>query len=215
VIEGVVYAFLGLVLAFSFNGAGERFLARRAQIGNELNAVGTAYLRIDLLPAEAQPEIRALFRRYVDLRRQAIQAVPDIPRVRSLLGESADVLLEIWKRSMVATKNGTTVPTSQLFIPSLNEMIDAQTDAQVAMVQHPPFMIEAVLIALMLLAALFTGEALAESRRPSRLHVYGMALLLAVMSFIIRDLERPMAGLIKVTDTQWMVEDLVKMMTPP
>jgi hypothetical protein len=214
VIESVVYALLGLVLAFSFNGAGERFLARRAQIGHELNAIGTAYLRIDLLPPEAQPEIRARFRRYLELRRQAVRAIPDIARVRMHLTQSSDVLQEIWKLTMVATKNGSTAPTSQIFLPALNDMIDAQTDAQVAMLQHPPFVIEFVLIGLMLLAALFTGEAIAESKRPSRLHILGMSALLAVMSFIINDLERPMAGLIRVNDTQWMVDDLERMMAP-
>ncbi len=214
VIEGVVYALLGLVLAFSFNGAGERFLARRAQVGNELNVIGTAYLRIDVLPAAAQPEIREQFRRYLALRRQAVQAIPDIPRVRVHLAEAAAVQERIWALAIAATNGGTATPASQLLLPALNEMIDEQTVAQVAMLQHPPMAIEGVLVALMLLAALFTGEAIAELKRPSRLHVYGMALLLAVMSFLIRDLERPMVGLIRIDDTKWMVEDLVKMMAP-
>ena len=214
VIEGVVYALLGLVLAFSFNGAGERFLARRAQIGNETNVIGTAYLRIDILPVETQPEIRALFRSYLAHRREAVRAIPDVPRVRMHLVEAAAVQTQIWERAIAATRGGTTTPASQLFLPALNEMIDEQTVAQVAMMQHPPMAIEGVLVALMLLAALFTGEAIAEIKRPSKLHVYGMAFLLAVMFFLIRDLERPLVGLIRLDDTKWIVEDLAKMMAP-
>ena len=37
-------------------------------IVEEANATGTAYLRLDLLPADAQPELRELFRRYIDVR---------------------------------------------------------------------------------------------------------------------------------------------------
>ena len=84
-IEGAVFGLLGLGLAFTFSGAAERMLVRRALIGQEGNVVGTAWLRIDVLPAAAQPEIRALFRRYVDLRLEANRAIPDAPRVRERL----------------------------------------------------------------------------------------------------------------------------------
>ena len=64
--EGAVFALLGLLLAFTFSGAASRFEDRRWFINSEANAIGTAYLRLDLLPAEAQPPLRDLFRRYAD-----------------------------------------------------------------------------------------------------------------------------------------------------
>jgi hypothetical protein len=66
--NGAVFALLGLMLAFTFSGAMSRFEARRALMLEETNAVGTAYLRIDLLPAERQPALRDLFRQYVQAR---------------------------------------------------------------------------------------------------------------------------------------------------
>jgi hypothetical protein len=39
-----------------------RFDQRRDQIVTEANAIGTAYQRLDLLPADAQPELRGLHR---------------------------------------------------------------------------------------------------------------------------------------------------------
>jgi hypothetical protein len=61
-IEGAVFALLGLLIAFTFSGAGSRFDDRRALIVEETNYIGTAYLRLDLLPASAQPALRDLFR---------------------------------------------------------------------------------------------------------------------------------------------------------
>ena len=61
-VEGAVLGLLGLLLALTFSGAGSRFEDRRFLIADETNAISTAYLRIDLLPAETQPEIRQLFR---------------------------------------------------------------------------------------------------------------------------------------------------------
>ena len=61
--EAAVFGLLGLLLAFTFSGAASRFEARRHLITEEANAIGTAYLRIDLLPRDTQPEMRQLFRR--------------------------------------------------------------------------------------------------------------------------------------------------------
>ncbi|HZD48224.1 MAG TPA: hypothetical protein VE178_05700, partial [Silvibacterium sp.] len=62
VIDGAVFGLMGLLLAFSFSGAEARFEVRRQLIVQETNAIGTAYLRVDLLPEAAQPQIRDDFR---------------------------------------------------------------------------------------------------------------------------------------------------------
>ncbi|HEX6722674.1 MAG TPA: hypothetical protein VF107_14000, partial [Burkholderiaceae bacterium] len=67
-LEAAVFGLLGLLIAFTFSGALTRFDLRRAQVVDEANAIGTAYLRIDLLPASAQPRLRETFRQYVDAR---------------------------------------------------------------------------------------------------------------------------------------------------
>ena len=63
-----MFALLGLLLAFTFSGAADRFDHRRSLIVEESNAIATAYSRIDLLPQAAQPKLRAEFRRYVEAR---------------------------------------------------------------------------------------------------------------------------------------------------
>src|SRR5512147_455234 len=67
-VEGAVFALLGLLIAFTFSGAASRFDARRELIVEEANAIGTAYLRLDILPAGAQPALREKFRQYVETR---------------------------------------------------------------------------------------------------------------------------------------------------
>src|SRR4249919_3832924 len=53
--EAAVFGLLGLLIAFTFSGAASRFEERRHLVTREANAIGTAYLRIDLLPDDAQP----------------------------------------------------------------------------------------------------------------------------------------------------------------
>ncbi len=57
-VEGAVFGLLGLLIAFTFSGAGTRFDTRRQLVVEETNAIGTAYLRLDLLPAALQPALR-------------------------------------------------------------------------------------------------------------------------------------------------------------
>ena len=66
VIDGAVFGLMALLLGFSSSGAVSRFDARRELIVQETNAVGTAWLRVDLLPEAAQPQIRDDFRTYLD-----------------------------------------------------------------------------------------------------------------------------------------------------
>src|SRR5690242_10118708 len=65
-VEGAVFALFGLMVAFTFSGAATRFNEKRMLIAEEVNTIGTAYLRLDLVPQKAQPALRELFRRYVD-----------------------------------------------------------------------------------------------------------------------------------------------------
>jgi len=68
-VEGAVFGLMGLLIAVTFSGAASRFDTRRQLIAEEANAIGTAYLRLDLLADGAQPALRENFRRYADARR--------------------------------------------------------------------------------------------------------------------------------------------------
>src|SRR4051812_23260931 len=65
---GTVFTLCGLLIAFTLTGAASRYDERRMLIADEANEIGTAYLRIDLLPDSSQPELRQLFYDYVDSR---------------------------------------------------------------------------------------------------------------------------------------------------
>ena len=82
-VDGAVFALLGLLVAFTFSGAATRFDERRSLIVQETNDIGTAYLRVNLLPDSAQPAMRDLFRRYVDSRIEAYQVLRKFGACRS------------------------------------------------------------------------------------------------------------------------------------
>ena len=73
-LEAAVFGMLGLLIAFSFGGAVSRFEARRDLIVQEANALGTLWLRLDLLPTKEQGPVRDLVRRYLDARPRGLCA---------------------------------------------------------------------------------------------------------------------------------------------
>ncbi len=97
--EAAVFGLLGLLIAFTFSGAASRFEARRQLIGEEANAIGTAYLRVDLLPDDSQPELRDLFRRYVELRATVYQSALDQAETTARLSAGDALQREIWTKA--------------------------------------------------------------------------------------------------------------------
>src|SRR3984957_4654047 len=76
-IESTIFALFGLLLAFTFSGAVARYDVHRQLLVEETNDIGTAYLRLDLLPPATQPALRPLFRNSVTSRLHLYEAVSD------------------------------------------------------------------------------------------------------------------------------------------
>jgi len=207
-VEGAVFALLGLLIAFTFSGAASRFEDRRHLIGQEANAIGTAYLRIDLLPAETRPELRDLFRRYLDLRSAAYRDAGDAAGTDTL-NKAAALQVEIWNRATQAClRPETPAQAAMLLLPALNDMIDITTTRTVATRNHPPRVIYLLLCGLSLVGALLAGHGMSCSRGRSLLHVAAFATIISITVYVILDLEYPRAGLIRIDAADQVLIDL-------
>jgi hypothetical protein len=198
-IDGAVFALLGLLIAFTFSGASARFDARRQLIVEETNDVGTAYLRLDLLPAEAQPALRELFRRYLDARIEIYRKLPDIEAAKRQLAKAIELQTQIWRQAVAASRApGASPPAPILLLPALNAMIDITTTQTMATQMHPPIVVFLMLFGLALAASLLAGYGMTGSKARSRFHMFGFALVMAVAVYVILDIEYPRLGLIRV-----------------
>ena len=197
-VEGAVYGLLGLLVAFSFSGAASRFEHRRDQIITEANAVGTAYLRLDVLPPELQPSLREKFRSYLDARLAVYSKLPDVDAAQAELARAGALQGEIWKEAVAASRAEGT-PASRLLLPALNEMFDIATARTAAAYAHPPAMLFVVLVALALISAYLVGDGMSESETASRLHMVTYAAVMAIVVYVVIDLEFPRFGLIRLS----------------
>jgi len=206
-VEGAVFGLIGLLLAFTFSGASSRFDTRRQLILEEANAIGTAYLRLDLLPVGAQPPIRQAFRKYLDARLAVYQKLPDLQAAKAELERAATLQSEIWTYAVSACREAAQ-PATMLILPALNEMIDITTTRMGALLMHPPPVIFAMLVVLMLAGSLLAGYGMAESKARSWLHILGFALSMSVAVYVILDFEFPRVGLIRVDAFDQVLVDL-------
>lgn len=207
-VEAAIFGLMGLLLAFAFSGATQRWDARRGLVVEETNAIGTAWLRVDSLPREAQAPLRDLFRRYLDSRLSVYRALPDAAAARAELAKSEALQGEIWSYAMAECLKPEGDKARLLLLPALNEMIDITTARTMALITHPPFVIYAVLFAVVLASSLMAGFAMAAARERSWLHTIAFALVMAVSVYVILDLEFPRAGLIRIDSIDQVLIDL-------
>jgi hypothetical protein len=191
-VEAAVFGLLGLLLALTLTGAASRFEDRRHLIAEETNAIGTAYLRIDLLPREAQPDIRNLFRRYVSARLTSY-------RDGASQADSLELQDRIWSAAIAAYQRPDATPHAAMLVtPALNAMIDITTTRAVALQNHPPRVIYFLLAALSLFAALLAGYVMSRTRLRSWLYMLLVSGTMSVTLFVILDMEYPRFGLIRI-----------------
>ncbi len=65
---GATLSLLAFILAFTFGMAGARYDSRRQLYIDEVNAIGTTFLRAALLPEPHGKQVEAALRRYVEIR---------------------------------------------------------------------------------------------------------------------------------------------------
>jgi hypothetical protein len=208
-LETAVFALLGLLIAFTFSGALTRFDSRRAQVVQEANAIGTAWLRLDLLPASAQPKLRDTFRSYVDSRIDTYRKLPDLKAVRAEVVRSSELEQDIWKQVTTAVGLPDARPDAALLLmPALNDMFDITSTRLAATQLHPPIIIYAMLVALALVAALLAGYQSAGEKGYAWIHKIAFATIVALTVYVILEIEYPRLGLVRIDAIDHLLVDV-------
>ncbi len=179
-IEAAVFALLGLLLGFTFAHGISHLDQRRELIVREANAIGTAYLRLDLLPANQQPEMRRLFREYLDTRLRVYEKLSNVNAADQELRHAAQLQQEVWSKAVAAGLADPSQHVARLLLPALNDMIDVTTSRTIALHTHLPPLIFGLSISVALLSGLLAGYDMAKRKRRSWLHVALYAIVIAL-----------------------------------
>jgi hypothetical protein len=198
-VEAALFGLLGLVVALSFSGAASRLDARRQLVAAEANAIGTAWLRTDLLPGEARHAVRDQLRRYLDVRIETYREMEDEAGTRRRLAVAASLQRELWDLSAAACRREGAAPQATLLLlPAVNAVIDIATTREAATLMHPPREVYILLAVLSLAASLLAGHGMASSHGRSWLHFLAFAFMVGVTFYVILELEFPRKGLVRI-----------------
>ena len=213
VLQAALLGVVGLILAFGLSLAVGRYEDRRAAVVSDANAIGTTYLRAQLLAEPVRTRSLALLRRYNDLAIRLSHEVPNDPAMHRTTAQEDVVQRQLWGLGGEAIGAAPLASAPRLYVDALNTMIDEQTVRVSALNNRVPGPV---------LALEVIGAAVALGLLGLYLSVLGRGLwpmilatvLVTMLLLVTFDLDRPTRGLITVPDTPY--ESLrADMMLPP
>ena len=204
-LQGALLGLVGLILAFGLTLAVGRYQDRRADVVNEANTIGTAYLRAQTLAETQRSRSLALLRRYNDLAIRLTYDKPGSASFRATAAEQDRLQQTLWRLGGEAINARPRDSAPRLYIESLNAMIDQQGVRIAGLNNHPPNAV--------LLLELF-GAALAVGLLAVYISVLGRGLLPVVLAAVVItflvlvtfDLDRPTRGLITIPVSPLLAE---------
>jgi uncharacterized protein YqgC (DUF456 family) len=196
-IAGAMLGLLAFILAFSYGMAASRFDARKTLLLDEVNGIGTAFLRADFLPDHQRAETRKLLKKYVDLRSDYSRHPEKLPQ---LLVDSEALHDQLWAQVTSLPKNNEQPVLVGLYIQALNEIIDLHSKrVTVGLLYRISPTIWLTLFFVSMLTMLAVGYHFGITGAGSFWITLVLTLSFSAIILLIADLDRPRGGLINVS----------------
>jgi hypothetical protein len=213
VLQGALLGVVGLVLAFGLTLAVGRYQDRRAATVAEANAIGTTYLRAQLIAEPARAASLDTLRRYTTLAINVANEVPNSSGMRRTTRAEGLLQRRLWGLAGQAMSRAPVASAPRLYVDSLNSTIDQQAVRLSSLNNRVPSAVlslevigAAVALGLLAMHISILGRGLAP--------MLVAATLMSLLLLITFDLDRPTRGLIKVPSTP-LVDVRASMVPPP
>jgi hypothetical protein len=196
---GVVLAatltLLGLIIGFSFSMAISRYDQRKNYEEEEANAIGTEYLRVQLLPAADAEKLQTLLVSYLDRRIQFYQA-----RFKSQLkpinADTEQLESELWSSVRIPAAAQPN-PVAALAVSGMNDVLNSQGYTQAAWWNRIPIAAWGLMGIIAVCSNIMVGYGVRRAKANSRLLLV-LPLIVAISFLLIADIDSPRGGIIRV-----------------
>jgi hypothetical protein len=193
VVRTATMTLLALIIGFSFSMAVNRYDTRKTYEEAEANAIGTEYLRADLLPADDAAYLRDLLKKYLDLR-IAFYEANGASRIEQISTDTTNLQNELW-RTVLPAASAHQTPIVSLAVAGMNEVLNSQGYTQAAWWNRLP----AGAWAIMALIAIATNVLLGFSeRRKGIVLLLILPVIISTAFLLIADIDSPRGGIIRV-----------------
>lgn len=192
VVLGATLTLLGLIIGFSFSMATGRYDQRKNYEEEEANAIGTEYLRADLLPANG-PRVRELLRQYTDLRIR-FYTTHDKDDLARIDADTARIQNEMWTNVSQPAINQPS-PVVALAAAGMNDVINSQGYTLAAWRNQIPGSAWGLMFAIGIFSNALLGFGVTM---PNLKLLTVLPLVTAIAFFLISDIDSPRRGTIHV-----------------
>ena len=192
-VQAATLTLMALIIGFSFSMAVSRYDQRKTLEEAEANAIGTAYLRAELLPEKSASRAQELLREYLDLRIAFYEESRARPAAE-IEQQTASVQSQMWNVVKSAATSQPT-PTIALVVSGMNDVINAQGFTQAAWWNRIPTGAWAMMALMAISCNLLVGYG---ERRKGELFLFVLPVVISLAFFLIADLDSPRGGAIRV-----------------
>lgn len=207
---GAILGVLALLLAFSFGMALDRYEERRHLVIQEANAIGTSYLRAQLLDEPHRSRLSSLLIKYTDNRIELANVASD--RLNAQLVINDRLLTDIWAAVTASRESALAHGISTPLLMTFNEVIDLDTERRVSRTMRVPTPVLLLLYFYLVLVAAVLGYVLKQQR----IRLCGaFFILLTIYVSIIADLNRPTSGTIRESQEPMLILQASLKAQPP
>jgi hypothetical protein len=195
VILAATLTLLGLIIGFSFSMAISRYDQRKNYEEAEANAIGTEYIRADLLPAADAARVRALLRNYLD-QRILFYKTRDEQQLRKINTATGQLQNELWS-TVEAPAAAQPTAVVALALSGMNDVLNSQGYTQAAWWNRIPLSAWGLMVAIAISCNLLVGYGARKAEAEGILMLV-LPLLVSISFFLIADIDSPRGGLIRV-----------------
>lgn len=196
VILAATLTLLGLIIGFSFSMAASRYDQRKNLEEAEANAIGTEYVRADLLPAADAANLRMLLRNYLDQRILFYMAHRSGQSLEEINARTAQLQTDLWSAVRVPAVAQPT-PIVALVVSGMNDVLNSQGYSQAALWNRIPTAAWGLMMAIAICCSLLIGYSL-RSVSEGKFHPV-LPLVVSIALMLIADIDTPRHGLIHIT----------------
>jgi len=195
IVQSATLTLLALVIGFSLSMAVGRYDQRKNLEEEEANAIGTEFVRAELLADAEAAVVRSLLVQYLALRVEFYQT-RDLQRVQQIDAATADMQAKLWTAAKAGAVKQPS-PLSALAIAGMNDVINTQGYTQAAWWNRIPVAAWILMIVIGLFSNLLVGYGVKNANAKNRFLVI-MPLTVSLSFLLIADIDSPRNGIIRI-----------------